>query len=382
MLAAIDAARAEGDSLGGVTEVRATGVPIGLGSHVQWDRRLTGLLAQAVMSIPSVKGVETGEGFAGARMRGSESQDVILPADEWDGRPWRRASNHAGGLEGGMTNGEPLVVRAALKPISTLARPLPSADLATGESVEAHYERSDVCIVPVAGVIAEAMVAIVLAARDAREVRRRPHERDAAQLSRLPRDRRAAPVELMHASEPPRRIFLTGFSFSGKSRVAPLVAATLGWRAIDLDDLIEEAAGKPVPADLRRRRRARLSRCARRRRCDAPAARPRSSSRPAAASVLAEENRRLMAESGVVVCLEARPETIFARLQQPDDGERIGAAAAARRRPAGTHPPPEGAAPAALRSRGFHRPHRRPGAGARGGRGRAGLAPLRRMPLL
>ena len=163
MLDAIDAARAEGDSLGGVTEVRATGVPIGLGSHVQWDRRLSGLLAQAVMSIPSVKGVETGEGFALARMRGSESQDVILPIDEWAGRPWRRASNHAGGLEGGMTNGEPLVVRAALKPISTLTRPLPSADLATGERVEAHYERSDVCIVPVAGVIAEAMVAIVLA---------------------------------------------------------------------------------------------------------------------------------------------------------------------------------------------------------------------------
>jgi len=163
MLDAIDAARAEGDSLGGVTEVRATGVPIGLGSHVQWDRRLSGLLAQAVMSIPSVKGAETGEGFALARMRGSESQDVILPVDEWGGRPWRRASNHAGGLEGGMTNGEPLTVRAALKPISTLARPLPSADLATGESVEAHYERSDVCIVPVAGVIAEAMVAIVLA---------------------------------------------------------------------------------------------------------------------------------------------------------------------------------------------------------------------------
>jgi chorismate synthase len=163
MLAAIDAARAEGDSLGGVTEVRATGVPIGLGSHIQWDKRLSGLLAQAVMSIPSVKAVETGDGFALARLRGSESQDVILPVDEWFGRPWRRASNHAGGLEGGMTNGEPLVVRAALKPISTLARPLASADLATGERVEAHYERADVCIVPVAGVIAEAMVAIVLA---------------------------------------------------------------------------------------------------------------------------------------------------------------------------------------------------------------------------
>jgi chorismate synthase len=163
MLAAIDAAREEGNSLGGVTEVRATGVPIGLGSHVHWDRRLTGLLAEAVMSIPSVKGVEIGDGFNGARMRGSQSQDVILPKGDWSGRPWRRASNHAGGLEGGMTNGEAIVVRAALKPISTLARRLASADLSTGEATEAHYERSDVCIVPAAGVIAEAMVAIVLA---------------------------------------------------------------------------------------------------------------------------------------------------------------------------------------------------------------------------
>ena len=163
MLAAIDAARAEGNSLGGVTEVRATGVPIGLGSHVQWDRRLAGLLAQAVMSIPSVKGMEIGDGFAGSRMQGSESQDVILPQAEWQGRPWRRVSNHAGGLEGSMTNGEDIVLRAALKPISTLVRTLPSADLATGQAVDAHYERSDVCIVPAAGVIAEAMVAAVLA---------------------------------------------------------------------------------------------------------------------------------------------------------------------------------------------------------------------------
>jgi chorismate synthase len=162
MLDAMESARADGDSLGGVTEVRATGVPIGLGSHVQWDRRLSGLLAQAVMSIPSAKGVEVGEGFALAASRGSKSQDVILPEEEWKGRRWRRASNYAGGVEGGMTNGETVVIRAALKPISTLANPLPSADLATGQRVEAHYERADACIVPVAGVIAEAMVAIVL----------------------------------------------------------------------------------------------------------------------------------------------------------------------------------------------------------------------------
>ncbi|MGQ9572330.1 MAG: chorismate synthase [Dehalococcoidia bacterium] len=162
MVRAIDIAREAGDSLGGIFEVWAKGVPIGLGSHAHWDRRLDGRLAQAVMSIPAVKGVEIGGGFALAHLPGSQAHDVILPADQWGDRPWRRATNRAGGLEGGMTNGEPIVLRAALKPISTLARPLPSADLATGESVEAHYERADVCVVPAAGVIGEAMVAIVL----------------------------------------------------------------------------------------------------------------------------------------------------------------------------------------------------------------------------
>ncbi len=163
MVGAIDVAREAGDSLGGIFEVWATGVPIGLGSHVHWDRRLDGRLAQAVMSIHAVKGVEIGGGFALARLPGSQAHDVILPADQWGDRPWRRATNRAGGLEGGMTNGEPVIVRAALKPISTLGKPLPSADLATGEAIEAHYERSDVCVVPAAGVIGEAMVAIVLA---------------------------------------------------------------------------------------------------------------------------------------------------------------------------------------------------------------------------
>jgi len=163
MVRAIDVGREAGDSLGGIFEVWATGVPIGLGSHVHWDRRLDGRLAQAAMSIQAVKGVGIGGGFALARLPGSQAHDVILPADQWGDRPWRRATNRAGGLEGGMTNGEPIVLRAVLKPLSTLAKPLPSADLATGEAVEAHYERSDVCVVPAAGVIGEAMVAIVLA---------------------------------------------------------------------------------------------------------------------------------------------------------------------------------------------------------------------------
>ena len=185
MVQAVDAAREAGDTLGGVFEVWATGVPIGLGSHVHWDRKLDGQLAQAVMSIHAVKGVEIGGGFALAGLPGSQAHDVILPADQWGEHPWRRASNRAGGLEGGITNGEPVIVRAALKPISTLAKPLPSADLLTGEAIQAHYERSDICVVPAAGVIGEAMVAIVLAEAHAGEVRRRPHRRDGAQLGHL-----------------------------------------------------------------------------------------------------------------------------------------------------------------------------------------------------
>lgn len=163
MVAAIDAARDAGDTLGGVFEVVATGVPIGLGSHVHWDRRLDGCLAQAVLSIHAVKGVEFGDGFSLARAPGSEAHDVILPPERWDERRWQRKTNHAGGIEGGMSNGEPIVVRGVLKPISTLSNPLPSVDLITGEEIQAHYERSDICTVPAAGVIGESMVSLILA---------------------------------------------------------------------------------------------------------------------------------------------------------------------------------------------------------------------------
>ena len=163
MIAAIDAAKESLDTLGGVSEVRARGVPIGLGSHVQWDRRLDGQIAQAFMSINAVKGVEIGDGFVNARTAGSEAHDVVLPADRWEHGPWDRASNRAGGLEGGMTNGQEVVVRAALKPLSTLPRRMPTADLLSGEETTSFYERSDVCVVPAGGVIGEAMLAIVLA---------------------------------------------------------------------------------------------------------------------------------------------------------------------------------------------------------------------------
>ena len=163
MIAEIDAAKEALDSVGGVFEVRASGAPIGLGSHVQWDRRLDGQIAQAFMSINAVKGVEIGDAWDNARTRGSRVQDGILPRDAWERRQWERASNHAGGMEGGMTNGEEIVVRAALKPISTIPQRLPTADLLTGEEATSFYERSDACVVPAAGVIGEAMLAIVLA---------------------------------------------------------------------------------------------------------------------------------------------------------------------------------------------------------------------------
>jgi chorismate synthase len=162
MITRIDEARAAGDTMGGVFEVVATGLPIGLGSHVHWDRRLDAALAGAVMSIPIVKGVEFGLGFEQTRRPGSAVMDVIEGRDA--AGAWARRTNNAGGLEGGISNGQPIVIRGAVKPISTLPRPLPSADLITGRPVEkAHYERSDICVVPAAGVVAEAMVCLTLA---------------------------------------------------------------------------------------------------------------------------------------------------------------------------------------------------------------------------
>jgi chorismate synthase len=156
----IKAARTDGDTLGGVFEVIGYGLPIGLGTYAQWDERLDGRLAAAMMSIQSIKGVEIGDAFANSARHGSQAHDVI----DYDAeRGWLRPTNRAGGLEGGTTNGAPLIVRAAAKPISTLIHPLPSIDYATRERTFGHVERSDVCVLPAAGVVGEAMVALVLA---------------------------------------------------------------------------------------------------------------------------------------------------------------------------------------------------------------------------
>lgn len=159
MIAEIEAAKKAGDTLGGIVEVVVHGLPVGLGTHTSGDLRLDAQLAAALMGIPAIKGVEIGDGFAQARSRGSEAHDQIVRTDG----KIRRLSNRAGGIEGGMTNGEPLVVRAAMKPISTVPRALKTIDMESGAAASAIHQRSDVCAVPAAGVVAEAMVALTLA---------------------------------------------------------------------------------------------------------------------------------------------------------------------------------------------------------------------------
>ncbi|HEY7813486.1 MAG TPA: chorismate synthase [Nakamurella sp.] len=159
MVAEVDAAKADADTLGGIVEVLAYGVPPGLGTHVQWDRKLDSRLAAALMSIQAIKGVEIGDAFTQARSRGSGAHDEIVPT----ATGVRRLTDRAGGLEGGMTSGEPVRVRAAMKPISSLNRALSTVDVATGEPATAINQRSDVCAVPAAAVVAESMVALVLA---------------------------------------------------------------------------------------------------------------------------------------------------------------------------------------------------------------------------
>lgn len=159
LTALVDDARQRGDTLGGIVEVVVTGIPVGLGGYDRWEARLDGRLAQAVMSIPAIKAVEIGDGYRLAEAPGSAAHDEILYQDK---RGFYRETNHAGGLEGGVTNGQPLVVRAAMKPIPTLMHPLRSVDIETKQQVSAAAERSDVCAVPAAAVVVEAMVALTL----------------------------------------------------------------------------------------------------------------------------------------------------------------------------------------------------------------------------
>jgi chorismate synthase len=161
IVAQIDAAREAGDTLGGIFEVVAAGMPVGVGSHAQWDRRLDGRIGEAFLALNAIKGVELGLGFRGSALPGSAVHDAYFPAT--DGARATYGTNRAGGVEGGISTGQPIVVRAAMKPIATLMKPLPSVDLRTGEATNAYIERSDVCAVPAAAVIGESLLALVLA---------------------------------------------------------------------------------------------------------------------------------------------------------------------------------------------------------------------------
>lgn len=232
LVEAIDEARRRRDTVGGVIEVVVTGLPVGLGSHVQWDRKLDGRLAQALLSIPAIKAVEVGDGFDAAKRYGSEVHDPILLSA---GRLVRQ-SNHAGGLEGGITNGEPLVIRASMKPIATIPAALASVDLHAMEERRAHVERSDTCAVPAAGVVAEAMVALTLA-----DALLEVLGGDTLSSMRLPfaKLRLASHATFGH-------VFLLGPMGSGKTRAGLILSRRLERPFIDLDAKIEAHAGTSI----------------------------------------------------------------------------------------------------------------------------------------
>jgi chorismate synthase len=231
--AQIEEAQTRRDTVGGTFEVRVTGVPPGVGSYTQHDLKLDGILARALASIPAIKAVELGDGFRNAELFGSLVHD---PMDRAGGGIVRE-TNHAGGLEGGVTNGEPLVARAAMKPIATVPAALRSVDLATGASDAAHVERSDTCAVPAAAVVGEAVVALAVADALFRKLGGDSLEELHAALRVA--WRRARLLE--------GHVFLCGLPGSGKSTVAPLLAAKLGMAFIDLDQHIERDAGRTVP---------------------------------------------------------------------------------------------------------------------------------------
>jgi chorismate synthase len=232
MIAAIQAAQKRRDTVGGTFEVRVTGLPPGIGSYVQWDRRIDARLLWALGSIQAIKGAEVGDGWSAAEHFGTEVHDPITRT----GPAWTRTSNHAGGTEGGVTNGQPLVVRAAMKPIATVSNALPSVDLASGLPDRAHVERSDTCAVPAAAVVGEAMVALCVAealldtwGADTMDALR-------SQVRSAWRRSRRFPAHL----------YLCGLSAAGKSTVGRLVAEALALPFIDLDVELERAAGKSV----------------------------------------------------------------------------------------------------------------------------------------
>ena len=267
MVAHINEQRRANESLGGVFEVRAFGLVPGLGSHVSWEERLDGRLAGALCSIQAIKGVGLGDGFALAATPGSLAHDEIFHDPE---RGYYRVTNHAGGLEGGMTTGDPLIAQAAMKPLPTLTKPLRSVDIATLEPAEALRERTDSCTVPAAGVVGEAMVALVLADAYRAEVRRRSHRRRARRARRLPRAHRMDALSGPTARAPagsraraPDAVARARLHrLHGRRQVdrGRELARALGRDGVDTDRLLEERFGHSIARRLRAPRRGRLPR--------------------------------------------------------------------------------------------------------------------------
>lgn len=307
LVQAIDDARKRRDTLGGVVEVLVTGLPPGLGSHVQWDRKLDGRLARALLSIPAIKAVEIGDGWMASALSGSQVHDPIHLA----GDRLIRSSNHAGGLEGGITNGEPLVIRAAMKPIATIPAALPSVDLATLKERRAHIERSDTCAVPAAGVIAEAMVCLTLA--------------DAI-LETLGGDTLASlrqPFAKLRLSQRSRigHTFLIGPMGVGKTSAGLILSHRLRRPFVDLDAKIESLAGMPIREIFENAGEERF------RELESLALRDVCQQSPAVVAmgggaVLNEQAWRMMREVGATVRLHAPPWELLRRIQA--EGRPIG----------------------------------------------------------
>ena len=299
LVEAIQEAQRRRDTLGGVVEVVATGVPPGLGSHVHADRKLDGRLGGALLSIQAIKAVEIGDGIRGGRAYGSETHDpIVLAADRL-----ARTSNRAGGLEGGVTNGEPVVLRAVMKPISTVPAALPSVHLGSLELVPAHVERSDTCAVPAAGVVTEAVVSLVLA--DAVLEALGGDTLDAlrpafARLRLAPRTR-------------PGHVWLVGPMGAGKTEAGRRLAVLLDLPFVDLDAVVEERAGRSVTELFRAEGESRF-RALEAEAVGSAAKGPAAVVGTGGGVVVGEPAWRTMRASGVVLGLAARPETLLQRL--------------------------------------------------------------------